>query len=102
MELKSIEKVVTTCLIKNEETRKSDFTLYIQTLKELGFDTECIEKFFRAHGYNLPSFAAVTRARRKVQSAFPELKDKHVSKYRKEIKEPEYKQYSRTKISKEK
>ena len=102
MELKSIEKAVTTCLMKNEETRKSDFTLYIQALKELGFDVECLEKFFRAHKYNLPSFEAVTRVRRKVQSAFPELKDKHVSKYRNEVKEPEFRQYSRTKISKEK
>jgi hypothetical protein len=99
MNLKTVESAVKTSLINDVNSRKSDFKLYVETLKELGFNVGCLENFFDTYSYSLPSFEAVTRARRLVQAQMPELKDVHVSKYRKKIKEPEFKEYSKTKIN---
>lgn len=99
MDLKTVESAVKTSLINSTDSRKSDFKLYIETLKELGFNAGCLESFFDRYSYSLPSFEAVTRARRLVQAQMPELKDVHISRYRKKVKEPEFKEYSKTKIN---
>lgn len=99
MDLKTVESAVKTSLINSTDSRKSDFKLYMETLKELGFNVGCLESFFDRYSYSLPSFEAVTRARRLVQAQMPELKDVHISRYRKKVKEPEFKDYSKTKIN---
>lgn len=99
MELKTVESAVKNSLINSVPSRKSDFKLYVETLKELGFDVSCLESFFGKYEYSLPSFEAVTRARRLVQATFPELKDKHISRYRRKVKEPEFKEYSKTAVN---
>lgn len=98
MNLKTVESAVKTSLTNDVNSRKSDFKLYVETLKELGFDVSYLESFFSKYEYSLPSFEAVTRARRLVQAQIPELKDVHVSRYRKKVKEPEFKDYSKTKV----
>lgn len=98
MKLKTVEGAVKNSLINSVPSRKSDFKLYVETLKELGFDVSYLESFFGKYGYSLPSFEAVTRVRRLVQAQMPELKDVHVSRYRKKVKEPEFKDYSKTKV----
>ena len=71
----------------------------METLKKLGYNVGCLESFFDKYSYNLPSFEAVTRSRRLVQATFPELKDEHISKFRRKVKEPEFREYSKTKVN---
>lgn len=99
MELKTIESAVKQSLTDCENARKSDFKLYVETLKNLGYNVDCLESFFDKYSYNLPSFEAVTRSRRLVQATFPELKDEHISKFRRKVKEPEFREYSKTKAN---
>lgn len=79
---------------------KSDFILYSETLKNLGFNVAYLERFFNLYKFELPSFESVSRCRRLIQSEIPELSDTHISKYRKTVKEPEYREYSKTNVEK--
>lgn len=98
MDLKTIEKAAEQSLIEDRLSRKSDFKLYTQTLKNLGYNVKVLEDFFNKNAYVLPSFESVTRVRRKIQEYRPELRDAHVSQYRKKIKEPEFIEYSKTDV----
>lgn len=98
MKLKTVEQAVKYSLENNANTRVNDFVLYIDALRNMGYDVTYLEKFFNENGTRVPSFESVTRCRRLVQSQRPELKDKHVSAYRTKVKEPEYKEYSKSKV----
>lgn len=98
MKLKTVEKAVKYSLENSEEARKNDFVLYVDTLRNMGFDVSYLEQFFKQNGMMIPSFESVTRCRRLVQSQIPELKDKHIDNYRRKVKEPEYREFSKTKV----
>lgn len=96
MELKTIEDVVTDCLKTNVESQKNDFILYADVLDKLGIDSTYFRKFINGNMGRIPSFESVTRCRRKAQEKNNDLKDAHISLFRKNVKEPEYVEYSRS------
>lgn len=96
MELKKISDIVKDLLINHKACRKDDFALYLKVLEALGIDTNISIKHFLngAKGNNMPIFESVTRARRAIQSKYPELNDKTVKNKRLENVE-KYVKYNR-------
>lgn len=74
------EGLVEKVLKENIDTRNDDFTLIFRVYKEINEDLVLRELFFQVmldhKKYNLPSFSSITRARRKLQNKYPELKPK--------------------------
>lgn len=98
MELKTIERAVLQSLENDVEARKSDFKLYIDVLEYFGINAEPFKKLVRDNGGNLPSLESVPRCRRKIQEERPDLKDTRISTFRRKVREPDYREYSRTMI----
>ena len=82
MRVRNIAKLVKYILERNPATRNSDYTLWLEVLKEYTAFRGCsallrswtVEDFL-AHGHTLvPCFESVSRARRKIQAKYPELK----------------------------
>ena len=94
--LKRLKAQVHTILIEYPKTRKDDFLLVKEVMKNYA-DTETLSfDFIMANHkcYELPSFAGITRARRKIQEEDPSLKDEQMSEIRKEI-EDEFVKFAR-------
>lgn len=75
--LKRISNIVLRVLTDHEEARKDDFVLMGYVLDELGVPTNFdMRTMLHNHVmFGLPSFESITRARRKVQAQYEELKD---------------------------
>lgn len=94
--LNKISNIVLRVLEKNETARKDDFVLLSSVLDELGvvsnFD---MRTMLNNHIYfGLPSFESVTRARRKVQKKYPELKDAKAVEIR-AAEQEQYREFAR-------
>ena len=96
MRLLTTEKRVENAMLEYPETRADDFKLvyrvYEQIVEWIMFETfwEVIQNHKE---YGLPSFASITRARRKIFKKFPELRDEKATEIR--LKEQkEYLEYS--------
>lgn len=89
--LKNLEKVVKEILEKDELARTDDCYLILEVIRIL-YPDEVGKTFtqvmFGAKNKGI-SFESITRARRKVQSKYPELKDEKTS----EIRNGEQKEY---------
>ena len=87
-ELFKIEDLVIEILMADSAARNSDDALYfkvIQRINSEALDAKLGHILTGFNAYNLPRFATVSRARRKVQAQRPELcGDKKVSKGRQE------------------
>ncbi len=89
-----LQKYVETELRENPSSRKSDTELLLGVFKRLGIDTsESFESL--AHNGQLKQMESITRARRKIQEKFPELKDIETTVFREERQEV-FKNYART------
>ena len=94
--LNKISNIVLRVLEENQEARKNDFVLYGYVCDKLGvitnfdFRTTLQNSFM----FGLPSFESITRARRKLQAQYPELKDSRTAKIRAEEQE-EYREFAR-------
>lgn len=99
MKLETTENIVLKVLKSYDLARKDDFYLYYCVCREINLNVATIDKFsyvmLNHKKLGFPSFESVTRARRKLFEKYPELKPYHVTKKREE-KEEEYKEYSRT------
>ena len=86
MSLKKIEPVVKKVLVNAEESRKDDFVLYGLVLLNMGYDLnkKLGEFLLDAKANKVPSFAGVTRCRRKIFELYPELKDIETTEIRKQ------------------
>lgn len=96
-ELKTVMERVEHILEECEETRKDDWTLYGAYLDQYtDVDKEItIGQIILEHKLmELPSFASITRARRKVQERRPELKDCETAVKREEA-EGEYREFAK-------
>ncbi len=92
-DVRKMHSVVEKILINNESARKNDNNLIVSVLKELGFDTrKPLNDVFKDP--QMPSLESITRARRKLQSENPNLKDKRTAQLRAE-QEQIYKDYSK-------
>ena len=88
--LKKIESVVEKILEKKEETRESDDLLYVYVCEYFhrGVSSMSFKDFFFARNTTFcPTFASVTRARRKVFEKRPELKPKKITELREDMEE---------------
>ncbi len=91
----SLENIVYTVLLKNKQTRKDDFILVLEVIREYCpslIEMKIKDIMLEHKELGLPSFESITRARRKVQKEHPELIDKDAKKIRKELQK-EYKNY---------
>ena len=96
--LRNLEKTVEDILRKDKLARTDDCYLILEVVRKL-YPFEVGKTFadvmFNAK-YKGISFESITRARRKVQKKYPELKDEEVAEIR-DIEQEEYREYSREK-----
>ena len=94
--LKNLEKTVEEVLRNDELSRKDDCYLILEVIRRL-YPFEVGKTFanvmFNAKNKGI-SFESITRARRKVQKKYPELKDDEVSEIR-DKEQQEYVEYNR-------
>lgn len=99
MILEKIESIVKYVLINYEDTRNDDFVLVYRVYKEINEDLVIRELFCEVmlnhYLYNLPAIESITRARRKLQAKYEELKPSEKVKKARIEKEEEYIEYSR-------
>lgn len=94
--LDKMENIVLRILSKHEDARKDDFVLISRVLDELGVPSNFDMRTMLLNHlvFELPSFASIPRARRKVQKKHPELKDAKAVEIR-ATEEMEYKEFAR-------
>lgn len=95
-QLKQLNKVVKEVLEENPETRKSDIKLIMEVFKRRGVNTSESFATLAVNG-QLAQMESITRARRKVQSDYPELKDDHAAELRAE-REEVFREYAKTPV----
>lgn len=93
-----LEDEIKQILIDNPATRNDDMLLYIMyASKKNIIDREFVCCFYNKEArkkYNIKSFTAVERARRKIQAQCPELASERVKNARAK-EEEDYKEYAR-------
>lgn len=88
--LKKTEAVVEKILVMKEDARKDDDILYLCVCEYFheGISLMTVRDFFQTRKQtSCPSFASVTRARRKIFEKRPELKPENVTDLRKAMEE---------------
>ena len=100
MKLDKVENIVKRVLETYSDTRDDDFVLVYRVYKEINEGAMIRELFCEVmlnhKEYGLPAFEGITRARRKLQKDYPELRPSEmIGKFRKQ-QEEEYKAYSRS------
>lgn len=99
MKIDNVENLVKQALIKNISARDDDHLLYIEVVYII--DPALVNVNFKMNFQNarqlgLPPFESVSRARRKLQEKYPELRaTSKVENARKE-KQMEFEEYSKT------
>lgn len=94
--LEKIEHIAEMILDMHEETRENDDVLYMYVCEHFNKDmsTMSMKNFLLTRNKSeCPSYASVSRARRKIFSRRPELKPEYVSKRREDM-ENVYKEYA--------
>ncbi|HPZ24177.1 MAG TPA: hypothetical protein PLC25_05000 [Bacilli bacterium] len=96
MKIEKIEELVKETMIDDPVSRDDDYILILEVLKKVNFDVnfQMFSTIMKTHKeLGLPSLESITRARRKLQNKYPELRSsKQVEKARK-MKEEEIKNY---------
>lgn len=92
--LKIIEPQVKEALINNVKTRGDNYILYLEVLKKYVDLNMSLNDVFKNHALlGIPSLESITRARRKLQERYPELRDEKISKIRSK-EEAEHREYA--------
>ena len=94
--LEKIEHIVENILETKAETRESDDVLYMYVCEHFdkNMSSLSMKNFLLIRNKtDCPSYASVSRARRKIFSRRPELKPEHITKCR-EVMEGVYKEYA--------
>ena len=75
-EVRKTGELVKAMMEQDPKTREDDFYLYGQVLKVYGFSTRChLATIFRSiRQKKVPPFETVSRARRRTQELYPELR----------------------------
>ena len=90
-----IEPLVKNVLVECPETRGDDYLLILKVLETFVTPTLTLDAVFKNHVLlGIPSLETITRCRRKLQAAFPELRDEKAEKIRAE-EEVEFRSYSK-------
>lgn len=96
--MEKIEEMVRKALIKNKSARENDHMLYIEVAYMINpalVNVNFVENFMEAKKNGLPNFESVSRARRKVQEANPELKGSKENQIGRQIKQIEFEEFYR-------
>ena len=95
--IKIVEETVLDVLLESEEARRDDFILISKTLEKTNPETVnmTIEQvLLNSKKLGIPSFASITRARRKLFKKYPQLCPEDIKRNRKNEAE-QYKKYSK-------
>ncbi len=102
MRIRNLQPIVFRHLEKNEATRNSDNILYLEVLREIcsarGIDIESMTVptlLNNVRALQLPTCESVGRARRKLQSTFPELRANDDVEAFRELNEEDMRRYAR-------
>jgi hypothetical protein len=102
MRINAVSNRVKNILLQREECRNSDNVLYIAVLRQVagekGIDVDTMSVptlFLRMSEYKLPSPHSVSRARRKLQRCYPELRANDTVEGYRTAQEEEYIDYAR-------
>jgi hypothetical protein len=89
-----VQKLVHNALIDRPETRTDDFILVLEVLKNFVTTEMSLETVLEHHReLGVPSFASIVRARRKLQTKYPELINAKAAQIR-AAEEKEFKAYA--------
>lgn len=92
--IKKVQPLVYAALVDNPETRKDDFILILEVLKNFVTTEMNLETVLKHHvELGIPSFASIIRIRRILQSKHPELVDEAAANVR-EAEETEFREYA--------
>ena len=98
MQLLTIEKMAENAMVHFPEARTDDFILVLKVYEQVNGPMvwKSFHNVINNHKeYGLPSFESITRARRKILSKRPELKDEKTTSMRMR-EEEKFIEYSRT------
>ena len=92
--ISKVQPIVHNILIDKPETRADDFLLVYEVFRGFVGGGVTLATALKYHkDFGLPSFASIVRARRKLQSKYPELVDQEAAEIRAQ-EETEYKAYA--------
>lgn len=95
MRVQKVQQMVYKALVDNPVTRTDDFLLVLDVLKNYVTTDMSVETVLEHHiELKVPSFASIVRARRKLQTKYPELINETVAQIRAE-EEREFKAYAK-------
>lgn len=105
--LLKITELVKGVLEEYPETRNDDNLLWLEALRETAYKRDCVyvldlglsSLMHNIRALNLPTFESVSRARRKLQAKYPELRGTERAQRRRAEKEIIYKEYAKNGIS---
>lgn len=90
----NVQPLVYAALVDNPETRKDDFLLIYEVLKNFVSSDMRLNEVLKHHvELGIPSFASIIRIRRMLQAKYPELVD-IVAQTVREKEEEEFKAYA--------
>lgn len=93
--IQNVQPLVLEALENKPETRKDDFILILEVLKNFVASDMTLESVFKHHvKLGVPSFASIVRIRRILQSKYPHLVDAAAQEVR-EHEQEEFKTYAR-------
>lgn len=93
--IKRYENLVHSILLRHPATRGDDKLLYYWVLSEEGYNTGITLYSFLLGTGNFPNYDSISRARRKLQAKYPELRPPKGDQIRREEAEQEYIEYAR-------
>ena len=92
--IQKVQPLVYAALVDKPETRKDDFLLILEVLKNFVTSEMNLETVLKHHvELGIPSFASIIRIRRKLQEQHPELVDPAAAAVR-EKEQEEFKEYA--------
>lgn len=95
--LKKVESVVKAVLTSHPDARDDDFILINRAYAHFKFDvgSTYFDDIMTKHkAYHLPSFESITRARRKLQAEYPELRASRQAQAVREQEQQSFRDYA--------
>lgn len=99
MKIESVEKLVHQALLKNKSARNDDHLLYIEVIYLIDpalVNVNFMMNFKNARNLGLPPFESVSRARRKLQEKYSELRAINEVENARKNKQIEFEEYAKT------
>lgn len=93
--IKKYENLVHSILLRHPATRGDDKLLYYWVLSEEGYNVGISLYRYLLGTNNFPNYDSISRARRKLQAKYPELRPPKGDQIRREEAEQEYIEYAR-------